>query len=154
MKRDMSKIRLEYELWCPFVEAFAPNPFVAGNDKASKLPGDISAFPNSNAKEHVKKAQESRTRAQEMALGFLPKSASPITLKTRSHKWKKSGLDFFTELSSAMNKLYYDEYAVSDKVWKRREKVRAAIEQVMATSGEFPVGTKVRVFGSSANGFG
>ena len=53
-----------------------------------------------------------------------------------------------------MTEIYQNEYAVSDQVTKRRENVRASIELIVSNSGEFPVGTKVVVFGSSANGFG
>lgn len=156
LKKDiLSKVRLEYELWCPLIEAFAPNPFVTLNDEAAKLPGAVSAYPSSAAsKESLKKCEESRIKMQNEVLGFTPVSSRPALLKAKGHSWKKSGRDFFGELSSAMSQIYNDEYAVSDKVWKRREKVRATIEHVMSTSGEFPAGTKVAVFGSSANGFG
>ena len=53
-----------------------------------------------------------------------------------------------------MNTLYVEEYAVSTKIYRRRENVRAGIENIVAASGAFPEGTKVMVFGSSANGFG
>ena len=53
-----------------------------------------------------------------------------------------------------MKEIYNAEYAVSDKVWQRREKIRVSIEHIVSSSSEFPVGTKVAVFGSSANGFG
>ena len=78
----------------------------------------------------------------------------PSHLHAKTFKWKQSGRNFFKELSSSMAELYLHEYAVSDKVWKRREMVRASVERVVSTSGEFPPGTKVAVFGSSANGFG
>lgn len=150
----MSKIRLEYDLWCPLNETFAPNPFAIFDDEASKLPGDVSQFPHSVSKEHVKKCLESRTNMQEQLMGIVPLSTRPSLLKEKGQKWTKSGRSFFQELSTAMNQIYCDEYAVSDKVWQRREKVRATIEHVVSTSGEFPAGTKVAVFGSSANGFG
>ncbi|KAL7536174.1 hypothetical protein ACHAXR_006955, partial [Thalassiosira sp. AJA248-18] len=155
LKRDiLSKIRLEYDLWCPLKESFAPNPFVATNDEASKFPGDVSAFPQSIVKEHVKKCLDARSKMQEQLLGFVPISSRPTLLKAKGYKWKKNGKSIFQELTSAMNEIYANEYAVSDNVWKRREKVRATIEHVMSTSGAFPPGTKVAVFGSSANGFG
>ena len=153
-KRDLlSKIQLEYELWCPFIEAFAPNPWPRTNNEVSKLPGDVSSFPQPVLKEHLKKCHESRANMQEQILGFVPQSR-PILPSAKDYQWKKNGRNLFKELSSAMNEIYRDEYAVSDKVWKRREKVRATIEYIVSTSGEFPAGTRVMVFGSSANGFG
>jgi len=156
LKRDLlSKIQLEYELWCPMTEAFAPNIYASkkGSKPGPGLPGDVSAFPNPVGKDHVKKCQESRNNMQEQVLGFIPQSRQVLP-SAKGYQWKKAGRNFFKELSSAMSEIYHDEYAVSDKVWKRRERVRATIESIVSTSGEFPVGTKVAVFGSSANGFG
>ena len=151
-KEHLTQIQLEYELWCPFTEAFAPNPYPRTNHESSKLPGDVTAFPYPVGKEHVQKCHESRGIMQEKVMGFVPQSC-PI-LPSRLGAWKKEGRNFFKDLSSAMNEVYHDEYAVSDKVWQRRERVRATIEHIVSTSGEFPAGTKVMVFGSSANGFG
>lgn len=148
LKRELlSTIRLEYELWCPLCEAFAPNPFVETNFEASKMPGNVSAFPYPAGKEHFQMCRSSREEMQQRVLGFVPNLDGIGELT-------KGGTNFFLDLSSAMNEMYTNEYAVSEKVWRRREQVRAAIEQVVSRSGEFPPGTKVAVFGSSANGFG
>ena len=53
-----------------------------------------------------------------------------------------------------MRRLHEEEYAVSESVVRRREDVRRAVEGVVTGSGYFPEGTRVAVFGSSANGFG
>ena len=82
---------------------------------------------------------------QTQVLGFVPRFD---TVKEGSR------ISCLNELSKVVNKLYIDEYAVSDKVFRRRERVRLGIESVVSASGAFPVGTKVAVFGSSANGFG
>jgi len=151
MKRDLlSTIRLEYELWCPLCDAFAPNPFVKTNFEASKMPGNVSAFPYPAGKEHYQMCRSSKEEMQRTVLGFIPKLDSVGELA----RGGRDGRNFFLDLSSAMNEMYTNEYAVSEKVWIRREQVRAAIEQVMSNSREFPPGTKVAVFGSSANGFG
>lgn len=161
-KEWLAQIRLEYELWCPFIESFAPNPYphitsVVKADAAltqiAKLPGDLSGFPYPISNQHLMKCHNSRCKMQQEVMGFIPQSR-PIIASAKDYRWKKEGRNFFKELSSAMNELYHDEYAVSDKVWKRREKVRATIEHIVSSSGEFPTGTKVMVFGSSANGFG
>ena len=151
MKRDLlSTTRLEFELWSPLCDAFAPNPFVQTKFEASKLPGNVSNFPFPAGKEHYQMCRSSKEEMQQTMLGFVPKLDNVGELA----KGGKKGRDFFLDLSSAMNDLYANEYAVSEKVWRRREQVRAAIEHVMSNSGEFPPGTKVAVFGSSANGFG
>ena len=151
MKRDLvSTIRLEYELWCPLCDAFAPNPFVETKFEASRMPGNVSAFPYPAGKEHYQMCRSSKEKMQQSVLGFVPKLDNVGEIAREG----KKGRDFFLDLSSAMNEMYTNEYAVSEKVWRRREQVRAAIEQVMSNSREFPPGTKVAVFGSSANGFG
>ena len=146
----MSKMRLEYHLWCPLTETFAPNPFGTSHHPDGILPGDVSNFPNNVTKNIEKKCVDSRNKQRKELLGFIPNSSKVDTLGVR----KKNNSDFLRELSSAMNQIYLEEYAVSDAVWKRREKVRATVERVVAESGEFPQGTRVSVFGSSANGFG
>mmetsp|Transcript_14111 Transcript_14111/g.30664 ORF Transcript_14111/g.30664 Transcript_14111/m.30664 type:complete len:1304 (+) Transcript_14111:121-4032(+) len=159
LKRDiMAKLRLEYDLWCPLTESFAPNPFVAADDELSRLPGDVAAYPHNVTKDHDRMCRESCAKMQEQVLGFVPKGRTSlgkeIAARHRRHRQQKKRPDFFKELSSAMSELYYAEYEVSDKVWKRREKVRATVEVIVSRSPEFPPGTKVAVFGSSANGFG
>ena len=153
LKRDiLSKMKLEYELWCPLTESFAPNPFAKAKDNNSLISLDLSSFPTS-AENAVLKCQESRRKLQAEALGFIPQSR-PILPSAKEYRWKKNNRNLFKELSSAMTEVYQNEYAVSDQVLKRREKVRASIELIVSNSGEFPSGTKVVVFGSSANGFG
>ena len=145
-------MKLEYELWCPLTESFAPNPFAKVKDDESFVSIDLSSFPTS-AGNALLKCQESRHLMQKEVLGFIPQSR-PILPSAKEYRWKKNNRNFFNEVSSAMNEIYQNEYAVSDQVMKRRENVRASIELIVSSSGEFPSGTKVVVFGSSANGFG
>jgi hypothetical protein len=95
---------------------------------------------------------------QEKLLGFVPQSRQILSIIKDSPRKRgqpdATKVRFFKELTTAMNEIYIAEYAVLDTVWKRREKIRATIEHLVSTSNEFPVGTKVAVFGSSANGFG
>jgi hypothetical protein len=134
LKREVwSKLKLEYDLWCPFTESFALNP-----------------RSNSN---HNTDCHKSRQKMQQELLGFVPQSRL-ILSSAKDYRWKAKKRNLFKELSSAMKEIYDAEYAVSDKVWQRREKIRASIEHIVCSSSEFPVGTKVAVFGSSANGFG
>jgi len=157
LKRDLiSKIRLEYELWCPLCEAFAPNPFADFNDEVAKLPGDVSAFPHPVGNHHMQVCLESRRKMQMQTLGFVPKFDSIASVITKSKKWGKKPIEtsIFNDFSNAIDKVFNDEYAVSENVYRRRENVRSNIESMVASSGAFPVGTRVLVFGSSANGFG
>lgn len=87
---------------------------------------------------------------QEKQLGFIP-IKDPLSSIASSHSKSKHIL---VDFSNAMKALYMDEYLVSDNVHARREAVRSGIEQVVTASGAFPEGTRVAVFGSSANGFG
>lgn len=134
LKRDVwLKLKLEYDLWCPFTESFALNPRT-----------------NSN---HNSDCHKSRQRMQQELLGFIPQSRL-ILSSAKDYQWKAKKRNLFKELSTAMKEIYNVEYAVSEEVWERREKIRESIEHIVCSSSEFPVGTKVAVFGSSANGFG
>lgn len=166
LKKDLlSKVRLEYKLWCPLIEKFAPNPFVPagkGDDEALVLPGDVSAYPHTVTKKHEERCQESRARMQRELLGFVPNHSrihGPARARTNgsareSRREKKHVRDAMRELSAAMSALFRAEYHVTDAALCRREVVRARVERAVAESGDFPPGTKVAVFGSSANGFG
>jgi hypothetical protein len=146
LRKDLVlKLQFEYELWCPFTESFAPIP------------------PGIKQKGSMEDARDSRIKMQEKMLGFVPQSRRLLSIfkdsprkrgQPDATKVRANHRFFFKELTTAMNEIYIAEYAVSDKVWKRREKIRATIEHLVSTSNEFPVGTKVAVFGSSANGFG
>jgi hypothetical protein len=93
---------------------------------------------------------------QHEVLGFVPKTdkVSWVASKNNGNSTPTNGQKFFHKLSQAMEHLYVDEYQVSEYIHIRREHVRAGIEQVVSTSGAFPEGTRVAVFGSAANGFG
>ncbi|EJK48321.1 hypothetical protein THAOC_32893, partial [Thalassiosira oceanica] len=174
-RRDMAaRMRLEYHLWCPIVEAFAPNPFAFGGkgngkgdvDPARLLPGDVSRYPQQTTKEHVKMCRASRAAMQREVLGFVPTPDEVTSLVPAGARRKGGGAsrrggggggggtNLFDDLTSSMRRLHEEEYAVSDAVVRRREEVRRAIEGVVTASGDFPGGTKVAVFGSLANGFG
>jgi hypothetical protein len=141
----LHKMRLEYDLWCPLCESFAPNP-VAVDDNSS-----ISFLVQTVSKSwQTKMFEDSRRNMQKEVLGFVPVK-DPLPSIVASNVKSR---DIFTDFSNAMTALYMDEYRVSDDVHSRREAVRSGIEQVVTASGAFPEGTRVAVFGSSANGFG
>lgn len=170
-KRDLiSEIRLEYELWCPLCEAFAPNPFCASDESSSSTKDSLcinrNLLPRPITGDHFQTCAESRIKMQLDSLGFQPnaKRLEEVLMPTRnankrSPNHKKSPMDrkavgAFNVLSSAMCQLYQDVYLTSDLVHQQRELVRSQTESIVAQCGAFPPGTKVVVFGSAANGFG
>jgi hypothetical protein len=86
---------------------------------------------------------------QQETLGFVP-IKTPVPSIVSDAK----SMNLLNDFSNAMKALYLDEYRVSDAVHARREAVRSGIEQVVTDSKAFPEGTRVAIFGSSANGFG
>jgi len=153
LKRDaILKLRLEYELWCGFCESFASNPFDANirNDDNNAIDGSISVnFPHPINNEHFTICQESRAKMQMEILGFVPK-ANGIA---QALSWDTSGV--FTKLSTVMEKVYEDKYTKdSSQRLQMKVKARDWTERIVSACDSFPPGTRVVVFGSSANGFG
>jgi hypothetical protein len=138
----MQKIRFEYELWCNLCESFAANPF---NTDGSSL----FLLQTMNRNWSIKLFEESRHKMQQETLGFVP-IKTPVPSIVSDAK----SMNLLNDFSNAMKALYLDEYRVSDAVHARREAVRSGIEQVVTDSKAFPEGTRVAIFGSSANGFG
>ena len=60
------------------------------------------------------------------------------------------------QLSGAMGKVFQDIFTpeVEQRVHRQREMIRAQLEVLVQQCDAFPSGTKVAIFGSSANGFG
>jgi DNA polymerase sigma len=158
-RRDLiAKIRLEFELWCSLVDAFAPSPF--NTDKES-LCVNFNDFPQHVTPSHYQQCAESRQKMQKDMLGFVPnkKTLQEALFKSSENSnqqvMDRSVVDSFNKLSSAMGKLYEDVYMVSDRILQQREMVRSHLENIVAQCGDaFPPGTRVMIFGSSANGFG
>jgi hypothetical protein len=94
-------------------------------------------------------------------LGFIPNSTplEKVLSPLRGQNNQKQSMDpvaveALNRLSASMGELYQREYLVSERIHKQRELVRSHIESFVARCDAFPVGTRVVVFGSSANGFG
>lgn len=149
----LANIRLKYLLWCPLIEAFAPDPFTRVGETPELPPGVMTSCPHPITHEHAKQCTDSRAEMQRKALGFVPCFDVDVPAVAAISK-RTNGGDLFRNLSVAMKELYEKDYAVAGDVLIRREKVRSSIETVVSSSGDFPSGTKVAVFGSSANGFG
>jgi hypothetical protein len=63
-------------------------------------------------------------------------------------------VEALNRLSASMGELYQRKYLVSERIHMQRDLVRSHIESFVAQCNAFPVGTRVVVFGSLANGFG
>jgi len=81
LKQDLLvKLRLEYDLYCSFCEAFAPSPFAErgtsgdgnNNDDVTFVVVDSSKFPYPITEEHFRACAQSRMTMQVETLGFVP----------------------------------------------------------------------------------
>jgi len=159
LKHDqLLKLRLEYELWCPLCEAFAPSPWTSKGSNNNKNDDDNNApkklmepisFPDVIAADHFRLFAQSRAAMQMEILGFVP------NVKPVSHLLHKGSMCApIQSVSDAMNHLYDTQYRTTPEIHQRREHVRRETELIVSQCPAFPKETKVVVFGSSANGFG
>jgi DNA polymerase sigma len=181
LRQDMiQKMRLEYELWCPLCEEFAvpgSNGATAGTYKDGVAPPladgseaaphtlmwyePLKAFPAVLTTEHVRICQESRASMQSKTLNFVPNiRALHEILFVKNPKgvatMNPTAVAVLNQLSGGMGKMFQDVFAadVEQRVQRQREMIRAQLESIVQQSDAFPAGTKVVIFGSSANGFG
>lgn len=146
LKPDIiKKLELEYNLWCPLCEHFAPNPF-----EEERGDGSTSInYPYPIAQKHIRACVESRSSMQQETLGFQVKTA----LLTPSTYQNENGV--CAMLTKSMEKLYDAEYgARSSLILRKKALVRELAESAVTNCDVLPKGTRVVVFGSSANGFG
>jgi len=155
LRRELiTKMKLEYELWCPLCEEFA----VPGEAEGQMWYEPLRDMPNTVTAEHFRVCSEARSKMQQRILGFDP---NPSTMEQvlypgrgRNRPMDPGAVNVFNQLSSAMGKLYQDVYQTADRILRQRELIRSQTERFVDISECFPPGTKVAVFGSSANGFG
>lgn len=155
LRRELiTKMKLEYELWCPLCEEFA----VPGEAEGQMWYAPLRDMPNTVTAEHFRVCSEAKSKMQQRILGFDP---NPSTMESvlypgrgRNRPMDPGAVSVFNNLSTAMGKLYQDVYATADRILRQREMIRSSTERCMEISKCFPPGTKVAVFGSSANGFG
>ena len=149
----IAKIRLEYELWCSLVETFAPSPF---NSNPESLTVNFNEFPQHVTPPHYQQCAESRRKLQQEMLGFVPnrKTLQETLYRKPNQPMDRRVVNKFNDLSGAMGKLYEEVYMVSERIMQQREMVRSHLESIVQKCDSFPPGTRVMVFGSSANGFG
>jgi len=148
-KRDIiTKLKLEFQLWCPLCECFAPNPFECHSHASTRNDKASLNFPYPISDKHFDLCHKSRSKMQLDILGFVPKTA-PLqqVLQNNSH-------NICQDLTLAMKSYYKTAYLASNDIQKRREEVRYLAETAVNKCAAFPKGTRVIIFGSSANGFG
>lgn len=131
------KLRMEYTLWCPICESSAPAP---------------AKGASSNLSSYVQMKHE----MQRSILGFIPDETKIVLSNDMSSSATTCTLAVLHALTTSMHRLYEVELSPSSDFYLSREKVRLDMERFVNSqcSTFFPVGTRVMVFGSSANGFG
>ena len=153
-KELLGKLRLEYELWCPLCEGFAPSPF---NTDQDAMCVNFNEFPQFVNPSHTKTCARARKEMQKAILGFVPVRTplDRVLMKNgQPHNLNPRAVEAFNSLSSAMGQLYQHEYMIPDTVHRQRSAIREYVEHVVSKCDAFPTGTRVVIFGSSANGFG
>jgi hypothetical protein len=152
LRRELiTKMRLEYELWCPLCEEFA----IPGDSNAKMWYQPLSSLPHTVTSEHFRFCSEARSKMQLRILGFDPNTSKLDHILYRRNRQMDSGaVNVFNQLSGAMGKLYQDVYVTADHILQQREMIRCQTEKCVNMCDCLPPGTKVAVFGSSANGFG
>jgi hypothetical protein len=157
LRRDLiTKMRIEYELWCPLSEEFA-----LLTEDARMWYESLRDLPQSVTAEDFRLYSQARIKMQMRTLGFDPNTATmedvlfPRNQGAPNQRSTDAGaVRVFNTMSGAMGKYFQDMYAGEDVVAKRREMIRQRTEKCVQECGAFPPGTRVAIFGSSANGFG
>lgn len=155
LRRELvTKLRLEFELWCPLSEEFA----VPGDSDAKMWYDPLVNLPHSITPDHFRFCTEARSKMQLRILGFDPNTTRLENIlypnRGRSRQMNPAAVNVFNQLSAAMGQLYQENYATADRILQQREMIRMQTEKCVNMCDCFPPGTKVAVFGSSANGFG
>jgi len=97
------------------------------------------------------------------SLGFVPTFRSLEQVLAPKEKARQGqnnhcmdpvAVEALNRLSASIGELYQREYLVSGQINNQREVVRSHVDSVLSGCDSFPPGTRVAVFGSSANGFG
>jgi len=156
LRRDLVvKLRLEYELWCPLCEEFA----VPGEINQQMWYTPLAKFPQTITNEHFQICIDARSKMQIRILGFDPNTTRLENVlytsgRDGNRQMNPGAVNCFNQLSSSMGQLYQDVYFTADSILQQRETIRAKVERLVSMCDCFPPGTKVAIFGSSANGYG
>jgi len=157
LRRDLiTRMRVEYELWCPLSEEFA-----LMTEDVRMWYEPLRDLPQTVTPDEFRTYTQARVAMQKRTLGFEPNTApledvlfprSQVDPNQRS--MDPGAVGIFNSVSGAMGKYFQTMYAGEDVVVRRREMIRQRTEQCVQECGAFPPGTRVAIFGSSANGFG
>jgi DNA polymerase sigma len=155
LRRELiTKLRLEYELWCPLCEEFA----VPGDSSNQMWYEPINRMPQPITTEHFRICNDARSKMQIRILGFDPNFVRLENILYPAHDrnchMNPVAVNVFNRLSTTMGQLYHEVYFTADRIVQQREKIRAKIEGFVDMCECFPPGTRVAIFGSSANGYG
>ena len=152
-REQMTRIRLEYELWCPLSEEFA-NP----SESAGTWLECVSELPTMVTADHFAEYRSARQKMQVRTLGFALNTTSLVDVvfpaTTGQRTLNSQAVGVLNTISSAMGQFYQELFFDEERVVKRRDLIRRRCEQLVNESTVFPIGTEVVIFGSSANGFG
>ena len=161
LKHDIvMKLRLENELWCSLCECFAPNPFEVmekiekgGNaDSGSEQIRSIK-YPHPITNSHLNRCKHSCAKMQKEILGFVPNKNSFASIEHDKQQISRGTL-LCSKLSTAMERMYNAEYVPSMESIQKKARARDLTQHSVSMCNNFPQGTRVVIFGSSANGFG
>lgn len=162
LRRDIvARIRVEYELWCPLSEEFAvPSHDANGGELWLEY---LGALPQNITADHFRAYSQARQRMQQRTLGFEPNTSamrqvlfptSNGNANMQQQPMDARAVNIFNNVSAAMGQNYQNLYANEEMVVRQRELIRERTQGCVDKSGAFPAGTRVVIFGSSANGFG
>lgn len=155
LRRELiAKLRLEFELWCPLSEEFA----VPGDSDSKMWYEPLANLPHSITADHYSFCNDARSKMQQKSLGFDPNTSPMDNIlypnRGNNRQMNPGAVTVFNQLSAAMGQLYQENFATADRIIQQREMIRLKTEKLVSLCDGFPPGTKVAIFGSSANGFG
>jgi DNA polymerase sigma/type II secretory pathway pseudopilin PulG len=157
LRRDLiTRMRIEFELWCPLSEEFA-----IPSETAKMWYEPLRDLPNAITAEDFNVYTQARAKMQMRTLGFDP-NVQPLedilfprnSAAPGQRTMDPGAVTVFNTMSAAMGQFYQDLYSNEDRVVRQREMIRERTEKCVQDCGAFPPGTRVVIFGSSANGFG
>lgn len=157
LRRDLiTKMRIEYELWCPLSEEFA-----IPSDTAKMWYEPLKDLPHTITADDFRFYAQVRTKMQMRTLGFDPNLVSledilfpPSRGKTKQRVMDAGAVGVFNNVSAAMGQYFQNLYMDEDRIVRQRQMIQERTQHCVEECAAFPLGTKVVIFGSSANGFG
>ena len=153
----IARLSLEFELWCPLCEEFA-TPQGNGDQHQQIWYRPLNKFSHPITNNHFRICNDARSKMQVKILGFIPNTTRLETIlysnRGNNRRMDPGAVGVFNQLSTSMGRLYQTEYFTADSILQEREVIRTKIENLVTMSECFPPGTKVAIFGSSANGYG